>query len=179
LADRRLRADALADPERLPEDAVEQRPRRGGIVGGPHLPEDLALTRDERVEPGRDAEEVDRGRLVVEAVRDRRQRLPRQLLERLDRTLDVAVCEVHLGAEARREADGVAEPARELGRTRGRHDEPLAQLDRRDTERETDQRQPQKCLPASTRRTRITSAKPPSSTCAPRRPPGRAARKPP
>ena len=62
------RAHALADGERLAEHAVEQRPRRAGLVRGAHLAEDLALAGHERVEPGGDAEEVQRRRLLVQAV---------------------------------------------------------------------------------------------------------------
>ena len=58
LADRGLGAHALADRERLPEDAVEQRPGRDRLVRVADLAEDLALARDERVEPGGDAEQV-------------------------------------------------------------------------------------------------------------------------
>ena len=61
LADRGLGAHALADGERLAEHAVEQRPGRNRLVGGTHLAEDLALARDERVEPGGDPEEMQRG----------------------------------------------------------------------------------------------------------------------
>jgi len=87
---------------------------------------------------------VDCRRLVVQAVDDRCKRLAGELLERLDCTVDVLVGEIELGPEARREADGVAELARKLGRARGRDDKPLPQLDRRDAVRKTDQRQPQK-----------------------------------
>ena len=82
LADRGLRPDALADLQRLAEDAVEQRPRRGGVVRRPDLAEDLALAGNERVEPGGDAEEVDGRGLVVQAVDDRVERLAGELLER-------------------------------------------------------------------------------------------------
>ena len=43
-------------------------PGRARLERGPHLAEDLALARHERVEPGGDAEEMQRGRLVAEAV---------------------------------------------------------------------------------------------------------------
>ena len=81
LADRRLGAHALAELERLAEDAVEQRPGRGGVERRPHLAEDLALAGNQRVEPGGDAEEMDRRGLVVHPVGDRaraaRRRAPR------------------------------------------------------------------------------------------------------
>src|SRR5207237_820714 len=69
-ADRGLVPDAFPDVERLPEDTVEQRPGGARLVCSTHLAEDLALARDERVEPGGDAEEVSRGRLVAKRVED-------------------------------------------------------------------------------------------------------------
>ena len=57
--------------ERLPEDPVEHRPGRADFVRDPHLPEDLALARDERVQPRGDAEEVVRGRPVLQPVERR------------------------------------------------------------------------------------------------------------
>ena len=63
LADRGLRPHLAARVQRLPEDAVEHRPGRPELVREPHLAEDLALARNERVEPGGDAEEVVRGGL--------------------------------------------------------------------------------------------------------------------
>ena len=54
--------------ERLAEHVVEQRPGRAGLEGVAHLAEDLALAGDERVEPGGDAEEVERRRLVAQPV---------------------------------------------------------------------------------------------------------------
>src|SRR5690242_241872 len=50
LADRGLGADALAELQRLPEDAVEERARTRCVVGGSDLAEDLALAGNERVE---------------------------------------------------------------------------------------------------------------------------------
>ena len=78
------RAHALADGERLAEDAVEQRPRLDGLVRRAHLAEDLALARHERVEAGGDAEEMQRGRLLVQPVEDAVERLAGELLERRD-----------------------------------------------------------------------------------------------
>ena len=54
--------------QRLPEELVEERPGRARLEGRPHLAEDLALAGDERVEPGGDAEEMERRRLVAETV---------------------------------------------------------------------------------------------------------------
>ena len=74
LADRRLDPGAAAGVERLPEEAVEERARRAALEGVAHLAEDLALSRHERVEAGRDAEQVQRGAVVPEAVEDGRER---------------------------------------------------------------------------------------------------------
>ena len=71
LADRGLRARLPSGLQRLPEETVEQRSRRAGLVRRAHLAEDLALARDHRVEPGGDAEEVECGRLVAEPVERR------------------------------------------------------------------------------------------------------------
>ena len=43
LRDRRLCAHLASDVERLAEQPVEEHPGRAGLVGGPHLAEDLAL----------------------------------------------------------------------------------------------------------------------------------------
>ena len=59
------RADLLARVERLAEEPVEQRPGRAGLVGAAHLAEDLALARAPSSRGRRDAEEVQRGRLVA------------------------------------------------------------------------------------------------------------------
>src|SRR5687768_10741537 len=57
-AERGLRSHALADAERPVEYLVEQRTRalalRRDLEGVLHLPEDLRLADDQRVEPGRD-----------------------------------------------------------------------------------------------------------------------------
>ena len=103
--------------QRLPEDAVEQQARRPRLVRRAHLAEDLALAGHERVEPGRDAEEVQRGGLVVQAVERvldlaaRARRAPRRRAS--FRVLGVLGGDVELGAVARREADGLAELLRE------------------------------------------------------------------
>ena len=69
----------LPTRERLAEDAVEQRAGLDRLERRPHLAEDLALARHERVEPGRDAEEVQRGRVVVQAVEHAVERLAGEL----------------------------------------------------------------------------------------------------
>src|SRR5205823_14241368 len=68
LADRRLRTNLAPGVERLAEDPVEQRTGRAARVGGAHLAEDLALAGHERVQPGRDAKEVQRGGVVAQPV---------------------------------------------------------------------------------------------------------------
>ena len=54
--------------QRLPEEPVEDGAACPRLVRGTHLAEDLALTGHERVEPGRDAEEVERRRFVAKPV---------------------------------------------------------------------------------------------------------------
>ena len=104
--------------------------------------------------------------LVVHAVGDRPERLARDLLERRERAVVALAGEVELGAVAGREADGVAERARELDGAVERQRDALAELDRGDVVRDADEREPQKCVPASTTRTTITTAKPTSAMCA-------------
>ena len=93
----------------------------------------------------------------------RAERLARELLQRRERAVVALAREVELGAVAGREADRVAEAARQLGRAVERQRDALAQLDRRDVVRDADERQLQKCVPASTMRTTITTAKPASA----------------
>ena len=64
-------AHLAAGVQRLAEEPVEQRPGRADLVRGPHLAEDLALAGNERVEPGGDAEEMERGGLVAQPVERR------------------------------------------------------------------------------------------------------------
>src|SRR5205085_7645486 len=68
LADRCEAARLAARVERLPEEPVEERARGADLEGGPHLAEDLALSRDHRVEACGDPEEVQGRRLVAQAV---------------------------------------------------------------------------------------------------------------
>jgi hypothetical protein len=134
LADRGLRAHLAAGVQRLPEHAVEQQARRSGLVCRTHLPEDLALTGHERVEAGRDAEQVQRGGLVVQAV-ERVLDLRLERRKRLDRAcfggLDILRGDVELGAIARREANGLAELQRERARVLRVERDALAELDGR------------------------------------------------
>ena len=138
LADRRLGPHLPAGVERLAEDPVEQRPGRAELVRDPHLAEDLALARNERVETRGDAEEVVRRGPVLQPV-ERRLDLRAERRERRDRSLlgllRVVGGEVELGAVAGREADRLAPVRGEPGRQRLRvvavERDLLAQLDRR------------------------------------------------
>src|SRR5262249_20084441 len=177
LADRGLRTDALAELERLPEDTVEEGAGARRVEGGSNLAEDLALAGDERVEPGRNAKEVNGRRVVVHPVGDRLERLTGQLLERAQRGPLVLAGDVHLRPVAGREAHGVAERARERRRPVERERHALAQLDRRDVVRDADEREPQKWLPARATRATITSTNPARARWAPVRPAGRSPRK--
>src|SRR5581483_985178 len=177
LADRRLAAHALADGERLAKDTVEHRPRRHRFIRGPHLSEDLALAGNERVEAGRDAEEVTRCINLVQPIGDVGERLACEELERGDRLGLVDPGEIELGAIARREAHRVAERAREPRSLLHGQGHPLTQLHRRDVVRQPDdgERRHAKWLPASARRATITSTNPPSARYAAREPLGRSA----
>ena len=175
LADRGLRAHLAAGVQRLPEHAVEQQAGRPGLVRGAHLAEDLALPGHERVEPGRDAEQVQRGGLVVQAV----ERVLDLRLERGENRDRARFCvvgvfggDVELGAVARREADGLAELLRERGRLLRVERNALAELDRRVVMRGADENEAHqlKWTAGSARRTTTTSAKPMSATYAERRP---------
>src|ERR671916_1908978 len=68
LADRGLGADALPRVEGLAEEPVEQRADRAALVRSPDLPLDLSLAGNQRVEAGGDAEQVRRGRVLLEPV---------------------------------------------------------------------------------------------------------------
>ena len=103
-----------------------------------HLAEDLPLARHERVEAGRDAEEMQHGRAIVQPV-ERRLDLG---LERGERGNGVALGrlgvvgrDVELGAVARRETHRLATALREPRGKRLRRlpleRDPLPQLDRR------------------------------------------------
>ncbi len=88
---------------------VEHRAGRDRLVGVAHLAEDLALAGHERIEPGGDAEEVERRLVFVQPVEDAFERLAGERLERRHGLLLVAAGQIQLGAVARREADGVTE----------------------------------------------------------------------
>src|SRR5437870_163268 len=82
--------------------------RTSGVVSGANLAEDLTLSRHERVEPRRDAEEVHGRRLVVHPIGDRAKRLAGELLQRGERGQLVLARDVDLGAVAGRETDSIA-----------------------------------------------------------------------
>ncbi len=175
LADRGLDAHLPADVQRLAEEPVEQRPGRAGLEGGAHLAEDLALAGHERVEPGGDAEEVERRRLVVQPVERGRElvgAIARDARQRCD-GLFVGVLlahEVELGAVARGEHDrlgaelGGQPPARVAVER-----DALPQLDRSAVVRDADERQLHRAKWVSGR-TSATSAKPARVRSAARRP---------
>ena len=103
--------------ERLAEEAVEQRAGGADLERVPHLAEDLALARHERVEPGGDAEQVQRGAVVAEPVEHGGERRAVVACEREQRrrsrarpgaSLVVVAREVELGAVAGREHDRLA-----------------------------------------------------------------------
>ena len=164
LADRGLRPHALADRQRLAEHPVEQRPRRHRLVRGADLAEDLPLPGNERVEAGGDPEQMQRRRLVAQAVEHAVERDAGELLEHRHDALVVAVREVQLGPVAGRETHGVACLAGQRGRGGDVERHALAQRDRRDVVRQADEREPHaKWLRARASRATATSAKPPSA----------------
>ncbi len=129
-----LGADALARVEGVLEEPVQHRAggtgRERGLVGLAHLPEDLSLARDERVEARRDPEEV-LDRLV--ALPDG-EHAPRSSPERRSSAARAAAAspteQIDLGAVAGREHDA-AELLGELDLPAVREVELLAHLERR------------------------------------------------
>ncbi len=112
----------LADAERRVEQPVQDRADRAGVRGGGvrllHLPENLRLANDERVEPGGDPEQVSR-RVEVGALVDvRHQRRSIDAMELGDEPDELGACAValiaggiQLGAVAGRQDDGLARSA--------------------------------------------------------------------
>src|SRR4051794_16012911 len=155
--------------QRLAKDAVEKLPGRARLIGGANLPEDLPFSGNERVESAGDAEQMERGRLVAQAV-ERGLDLRLELDERRDSALlgldGVLRHHVQLGAIARREADGVAELGSQCRGLLGTERDALAQLDRSVVVRRADEDEVHhaKWLTGSATRTRMTSANPASAT---------------
>ena len=134
--DRGLHPNALPRVQRLAEEPVEKRARRAGFECRPHLAEDLPLAGNERVEAGRDSKQVERRRLVAQAIQRSGEivgPLAGQLCERVDRFVVrmLFADEIELGAIAGREHDGLAvEPLGERAARVEIQRNPLAQLDR-------------------------------------------------
>ena len=96
----------LPDPQGLAEEAVEGRPGRvglaRGLVGLPHLAEDLRFPGHHRVEAGRDPEEVQRCRFVANRVERRRELGVGQAREVGELAVDPLLELAGLGAHASR-----------------------------------------------------------------------------
>ena len=116
--------------ERLPEQVIEERAGRADLERIANLAEDLSFSRDERVEARRDAEQVQRGTVVAEAVENGGERCAVVPGKREERRAGALVQvearfvtrEVELRAIAGREHDGLAavrQPARELAAAAG------------------------------------------------------------
>ena len=93
--------------DRATEHPVEQGPRRSAVESGSHLPENLALTRHERVEPGGHAVEMQCDVVVLKLVRDALQLVDVQagaLGEQREALRGIATGGVDLRAVARGEA---------------------------------------------------------------------------
>ena len=89
--------------QRIVEEPVQERPRRAGLVCRAHLPEDLALAGDERVEPRRNSEEVQRRRMIGEPIRQGSDAVTAVRAHRIERTvLRMLTDDVELRAVARR-----------------------------------------------------------------------------
>ena len=103
----------LPGVQRLAEEPVEKRACRAGFERRPHLAEDLSLAGNERVEPGGDSKQVERRRLVPQAIQRGGEivsPIAGQLDERVDRfVVGVLLAdEIELGAIAGREHDRLA-----------------------------------------------------------------------
>jgi hypothetical protein len=157
-ADLGLAPHPLRDGERAGDAAREVAPERArrdrGVVRLLHLPQDLGLAEDHRVEARGDAEDVAHRFLagaLVEVVREllrarRADLLPERLADRLRRVLELAPLREadDLDAVARREEHRLLElgalgqAREELGEDLGAGGEALADVDRRGLVREAD-----------------------------------------
>src|SRR5204862_1055229 len=141
----------------------------------PHLAENLPLARHQRVEAGRDAEQVERRGVVVQPV-ERLLHLRLELRERGNRAplgrLTVDRRDVQLRAVAGREADALAEAARQVRRGLEIERDALPQLDGRVVVggADEDEAHQAKWAAGRARRTTITSTNPASARYAARRP---------
>src|SRR6185437_16595732 len=140
----RLGANALARVERVLEEPVQDGTCRAGAERGfvsiANLAEDLPLAGHERVETGRDAEQVLDRLATLPARQDRLELQAGLSLERAPRNLRVAALEVELGSVAGREHDRV-ELLRELDRVPISQAKPFPQLERRMAMRHADREQ--------------------------------------
>ena len=180
LADRGLDPDAAAGVQRLAEEVVEQRPGRAGFERAPHLPEDLALAGNQRIEPGGDTEEMQRRRAVPQPVQRGGEIIPAVTgeLRHCSDGLFLRVLlprEVELGAVARRQHDCLA--AETVGQLLGERParveverNALPQLDRCAVVRDADEHERSHEAKWVSGRTTATSAKPARLTSAARRP---------
>ena len=169
---------AVSTRARRPARSAMRKVRPSSGPGDPasnaslHLAEDLALSGHHRVEPGRDPEQMERSRLVCEAIgsgRDRGRAGPGELEERSIGVLDDAVVtgDVELGAVAGREHDGFVrraagcgERARQLAGGLEVDRNALAHLEGRAMVRDTGEREPHaaKWVRGSTAMTRTSPA---------------------
>ena len=147
----------------IAEEPLEQGAGRAELRRPSHLAENLALAGDERVEARGDAEEMERGGVVVQAVEGRK--LEENRCGALLGRLGVFGRQVELGAVAGREADGFPavgrQRARDLGGFLLAEGDPLAHLHGRETMRRADEDEGhEKCTVGRPSRTAITSANP-------------------
>ena len=179
LSDRGLHPNTLPRVQRLAEEPVEKRACRAGFERRPHLAEDLPLAGNERVEPGGDSKQVERRRLVPQAIQRGGEivsPVAGQLDERVDRfVVGVLLAdEIELGAIAGREHDRLAlellcQPLGERAARIQIQRNPLAQLDRCSVMRDAGEGQLHEAKWVKGR-TMATSAKPARIRSAPRRP---------
>jgi hypothetical protein len=142
----RLGADPFARVQRVLEEPVQERAGRPrgqrSVVCLPHLAEDLRLARDERVEPGGDAEQVLDRIVFLPSPEYPVEREPRTSFELLCRPRPGAVGQVDLGPVAGRQHHHLGSVGRqrggELERVAVGEVEPLPNLERRVPVRDPD-----------------------------------------